>query len=725
MSKYKKIEHILTLTTMKLSQINKVFWTTAIVLVATLLSIFGSFSTTFGPTAKASPLPLLNKFTFGFSNDVYPEYQNSTFGGASNARLLSGPWFQTTWDAYGDEHTTWLSKFNEPANADKTPYFYAYIAAGKAKSAYGLHDCNVASPDLCHQGANFIRNNNSAIVQGYTDFANKIKQIYGTTRPIMIHPDSDFYQYTENAQQNGPLTFSQMQNYMNQWTSAIKSVLPNSILVMDISPWNNDIAGLTSGLQNFDYAGMVGKRYPPNGVDNKTYAQIYQATGKKMILNDAHGVNGALMSYPYNWEDRTTVQNAWNEGVVAVLMPGNSGTNSQLTNTIASYTNNPIPSGQTTTSSTNVSSQNISSIANSSVNSSVISSNTTQNSTNSSVISSSNPTSSNNNFGRCFEVLATRQMGGNDWYNLELSLKNTAPTTLSNWELSFDLPFSQNVQSGWNNSISQSGRTVTVSVSGSNINSNQTASIGGLTIINAAGNSTILPSIFSLTPNICPVSSTTNSQSSQNVSSQQSGSITNSSLVSNNISSQVFSVVNSSQDSISSITNSSQGSSNQLECNSLPNYWNGKFVNNWESNFNLQSSGKFYDSNRSIVIKDSKNALETTFNNGSYGVNETNVPVGGTGFKSKTFNQGGVDEACFSYYQYLEDGFDFNKGGKLPGFYGGIGNTGGNVPTGSDGFSTRLMWRSNGRGQVYAYLPSSVDFGTQLGTGSWNFETGR
>ncbi len=168
----------------------------------------------------------------------------------------------------------------------------------------------------------------------------------------------------------------------------------------------------------------------------------------------------------------------------------------------------------------------------------------------------------------------------------------------------------------------------------------------------------------------------------------------------------------------------SSQNTNLLECNSIPSYWSGQFVNGWESSFNLQTSGKFYDSNRSLVTKEGKNTLETVFNFGSYGVNEVNIPVGGTGFKAKIFNEG-VDKACFTYYQYLEPGFDFNKGGKLPGFYGGVGNTGGNVPTGSDGFSTRLMWRSNGQGQVYAYMPSSTNFGTQLGTGSWNFEPGK
>ena len=41
-------------------------------------------------------------------------------------------------------------------------------------------------------------------------------------------------------------------------------------------------------------------------------------------------------------------------------------------------------------------------------------------------------------------------------------------------------------------------------------------------------------------------------------------------------------------------------------------------------------------------------------------------------------------------------GFDFVRGGKLPGLIGGVGNVGGNKPNGKDGFSARMMWRTNG-----------------------------
>ncbi len=53
-------------------------------------------------------------------------------------------------------------------------------------------------------------------------------------------------------------------------------------------------------------------------------------------------------------------------------------------------------------------------------------------------------------------------------------------------------------------------------------------------------------------------------------------------------------------------------------------------------------------------------------------------------------------------------------GGKLPGMFGGVGNSGGHIPNGSDGFSFRLMWGAQGTGTVYAYLPSSVKYGTPL-----------
>jgi len=93
-----------------------------------------------------------------------------------------------------------------------------------------------------------------------------------------------------------------------------------------------------------------------------------------------------------------------------------------------------------------------------------------------------------------------------------------------------------------------------------------------------------------------------------------------------------------------------------------------------------------------------------------------------------------------SYEVAFDAGFDWVKGGKLPGLRGGLNSTGcsgGNEATGLDCFSTRLMWRKNGAGEVYAYIPTpnglcdeknincNSDFGISISRGSFGFVSGQ
>lgn len=84
-----------------------------------------------------------------------------------------------------------------------------------------------------------------------------------------------------------------------------------------------------------------------------------------------------------------------------------------------------------------------------------------------------------------------------------------------------------------------------------------------------------------------------------------------------------------------------------------------------------------------------------------------------------------MDAAYLRYWVRFPSGFDWVKGGKLPGFFGGTTTSGQNIPDGTDGFSTRYMWRADGAGEVYAYLPTSEEHGTSLGRGDWTWPTGR
>jgi hypothetical protein len=99
-------------------------------------------------------------------------------------------------------------------------------------------------------------------------------------------------------------------------------------------------------------------------------------------------------------------------------------------------------------------------------------------------------------------------------------------------------------------------------------------------------------------------------------------------------------------------------------------------------------------------------------------------PRSGTGFKARVI-AGGSDGATLHYRLRFASDFDFVRGGKLPGLFGGRGNSGGAIPSGDDGFSTRLMWRERGEGEVYAYLPGSRGHGSSLLRGRLVFEPGR
>ena len=101
---------------------------------------------------------------------------------------------------------------------------------------------------------------------------------------------------------------------------------------------------------------------------------------------------------------------------------------------------------------------------------------------------------------------------------------------------------------------------------------------------------------------------------------------------------------------------------------------------------------------------------------------QTESPLGGAQFYADLFLPAET-ELRLSYYVRFAEGFDFVKGGKLPGLFGGTGASGA-IPDGSDGFSARLMWRQQGQGEVYAYLPTSEKFGTSIERGAWQFQPG-
>ncbi|KAI8816758.1 uncharacterized protein EV422DRAFT_500986 [Fimicolochytrium jonesii] len=163
-------------------------------------------------------------------------------------------------------------------------------------------------------------------------------------------------------------------------------------------------------------------------------------------------------------------------------------------------------------------------------------------------------------------------------------------------------------------------------------------------------------------------------------------------------------------------------------------------ANGWESDWNLAKDS--YGSQNRAVVPDPAGAkgkvLQITYPAGNR--NPAGSKVGGTGFYAQPIDVTKASTITFSYKIMFPAGFNFVKGGKLPGLYGGhYGCSGGNSAL--DCFSTRFMFRTNGLGEIYLYVDRSLQdpgfckvkpvtlcnpvYGASMGRGAYSFKPGQ
>ncbi|KAJ3039042.1 hypothetical protein HDV00_012668 [Rhizophlyctis rosea] len=149
-----------------------------------------------------------------------------------------------------------------------------------------------------------------------------------------------------------------------------------------------------------------------------------------------------------------------------------------------------------------------------------------------------------------------------------------------------------------------------------------------------------------------------------------------------------------------------------------------------------------YGQNNRAVVPDpagtGKKVLRIFYPAHSY--NPSGSPRGGTGFYGVPVDLSKAKEATFQFQIYFPAGFNFVKGGKLPGLYGGREGCSGGDPA-LDCFSTRFMFRTKGAGEIYLYVHDSwqaTDFckvppltvcngvyGNSMGRGSFAYTPGK
>jgi hypothetical protein len=91
------------------------------------------------------------------------------------------------------------------------------------------------------------------------------------------------------------------------------------------------------------------------------------------------------------------------------------------------------------------------------------------------------------------------------------------------------------------------------------------------------------------------------------------------------------------------------------------------------------------------------------------------LPLGGASFYAPVPGAARARALCLRYEVRFQEGFEFGKGGKLPGLYAGDAPSGGEAVTGANGWTVRLMWRRGGEGELYEYVASKdEDFGLEV-----------
>ncbi|SNX81589.1 uncharacterized protein MEPE_00294 [Melanopsichium pennsylvanicum] len=104
-----------------------------------------------------------------------------------------------------------------------------------------------------------------------------------------------------------------------------------------------------------------------------------------------------------------------------------------------------------------------------------------------------------------------------------------------------------------------------------------------------------------------------------------------------------------------------------------------------------------------IPVEQGGSVLQIFYPKGSY--TPSQLPVGGTQFYAETpFDLTLAQSVTFNYSVFFPAYYNFVLGGKLPGLYGGQEGCGGGNNA-QDCWSSRMAWRANGTGELYAYLP--------------------
>lgn len=216
---------------------------------------------------------------------------------------------------------------------NKIGLFYGYIIAFEARNLEGLKDCDMGSPNLCENGAQFIRNYRARIIERYEHYSFNIAKYLGS-QPAIFLIEPDFWQYYGNSgQAGGPLSGTEMRYLFDDIVSAIKKNLPNAFISWDISAWIGQ-DGMTQWWSFFKDSSQIDFIHTSGGQahgelsnikpNELSWSFMSQLTGKRIIADCGYGAGGGSSNNRDPWYDQWNVDNRINDGVISVTIAGST-----------------------------------------------------------------------------------------------------------------------------------------------------------------------------------------------------------------------------------------------------------------------------------------------------------------------------------------------------------------------------------------------------------------
>ncbi|HEX3901599.1 MAG TPA: hypothetical protein VH853_02045 [Polyangia bacterium] len=238
---------------------------------------------------------------------------------------------------------SWLT--GKVASTNLIPVYYAYVI-GYLGQYNGFPDGNTAAgaASLTTGGTYIIRKYRSQIIAAYTYYA---KQTYAAwpTKPLLWLLEGDFVQYTDSTQVNYPnatasnpgtagatdaLSYAELGQLAADITCAIKANMPNAIVAINHSTWNDDATtnsfwgamanvnydmAWTSGVANASGYFSAGTIANPYNINTASYAYLHSLTGRTIFVDTSFGAS----SMDDTWSDSpaATINARIADGVIA------------------------------------------------------------------------------------------------------------------------------------------------------------------------------------------------------------------------------------------------------------------------------------------------------------------------------------------------------------------------------------------------------------------------